>query len=87
MEELATLSETELRKILKNDITMKGGHVRKFLNAVSIIKSGGKKESTPGTNESQSKSLTMPDKVKLLLIPHPQSKKHEMYNNNSKMFI
>ena len=22
----------------------------------------------------------MPDKVKLLLIPHPQSKKHEMYN-------
>ena len=80
LEELATLSETELRGILKNDITMKDGHIRKFLNAVAILKSGGKKESTPGTNESQSKSLTMPDKVKLLLIPHPQSKKDEMYN-------
>ena len=59
---------------------MKDGHIRKFLNAVAILKSGRKKESTPGTNESQSKSLTMPDKVKLLLIPHPQSKKDEMYN-------
>ena len=80
LEELATLSETELRGILKNDITMRDGHIRKFLNAVAILKSGRKKESTPGTNESQSKSLTMPDKVKLLLIPHPQSKKDEMYN-------
>ena len=34
----------------------------------------------PGTNENQSKSLTMPGKVKFLLIPHSRSKKHEMYN-------
>ena len=47
---------------------MKVGDIRKFLI------SGGKKESIPGTNDNQSKSLTMPDKVKLL-IPHPQSKK------------
>ena len=60
LEELATLSERELRGILKNDITMKDGHIRKFLNAVAILKSGGKKESAPGTNESQSVSLTMP---------------------------
>ena len=53
LEELATLSETELRDILENDITMKDSHIRKFLNAVAILKSGGKKESTPGTNESQ----------------------------------
>ena len=48
---------------------MKVGDIRKFLI------SGGKKESMPGTNDNQSKSLTLPDKVKLLLIPHPQSKK------------
>ena len=51
-----------------------------FLNAVAILKSGGKKQSTPGANESQSRSLTMPEKVNSLLIPHPQSKKHKMYN-------
>ena len=39
-----------------------------------------KKESTFGTDESQSKSFTKSDKVKLLLIPHLQSKKHEMYS-------
>ena len=36
----------------------------------------------PGTNESQSKSLTMLDKVKLLLIP--KSKINEMYNEMGK---
>ena len=54
---------------------MKVGDIRKFLI------SGGKKESMPGTNDNQSKSLTMPDKVKLLLIPHPQSKKNKICNN------
>lgn len=53
LEELAILSKTELRGILKNDITKKNGHVRKFLNALAILKSGRKKESIPGTNESQ----------------------------------
>lgn len=48
---------------------MKVDDIRKFLI------SGGKKESMPGTYDNQSKSLTMPDKVELLLIPNPPSKK------------
>ena len=36
------LSETELRGISKNYITMKVDIIRKFLNAVAILKSGGK---------------------------------------------
>ena len=32
LEELATLLEAELCENLKNDITMKDGHIRKFLN-------------------------------------------------------
>ena len=38
----------------------------KFLSAIAILKTEGKKESTFGINENLSKSLAMPDKVKLL---------------------
>ena len=60
---------------------MKDGNIRKFLNAVSIVKSGGKKnQRLELMKASQNHLPSMPDKVKLLLILQPQIKKHEMYN-------
>ena len=64
--EQAPLSKSEFRGILRNDIAMNDGDIRKFLSAIAILKTEGKKESTFGINENLSKSLAMPDKVKLL---------------------
>ena len=63
------LSETELRGILKNYITMKVGIIRKFLNAVAILKSGGKNNQCLELMKANQNHL-----------PHPKSKKHEIYN-------
>ena len=63
------LSETELRGILKNYITMKVDIIRKFLNAVAILKSGGKNNQCLELMKASQNDL-----------PHPKSKKHEIYN-------
>lgn len=41
--EQAALSKSEFRGILRNDIAMKDGDIRKFLSAIAILKTEGKK--------------------------------------------
>ena len=71
LEKLQTLSHSELHGVLKNDINMKDGHIRKFLNALVILKSGEKRVSHPPSLYPCPKVSKMPEKVESLLIPNP----------------